>query len=246
MMSNDYRDVPPRPRSFLSTLAWGVSMAAVASILSLAGIILYGMNIADRKTDSLVGLTEAGLRNLPELRRSLPPALADMLNDVRSPDYRDQLEVTARLVMVPCRGAHRDQGTRERIRPVIEVRNRGKEVVSLLSIRVTVLNEDDMPIAASNEWAATPMAIDEKWCGPLMPGATARIVGSPLPGDHRPPEKCRVEATITDVRLWNRNAASAAPEERPARPLKGPQAPATVRETPQPPPTRPEPPNSRR
>jgi len=241
MMSNEYGNAPSRHRSFLATLAWGVSMAAVVLIVSLAGIIVYGMNIADRKANTLVGLTEAGLRALPDLRRSLPPALADMLNDVRSPDYRDQLEVTARLAMVPCRADRRDQGNRERIRPVIEIRNRGKEVVSLLSMRVTVLNEDDVPIAASNEWAATPMAIDEKWCGPLMPGATARIVGSPLPGDHRSPDKCRAEATITDVRLWDRNTAPPAP------PPKDSQGPAAIRETPQPPPpTRPEPHNSHR
>ncbi|MGB9624246.1 MAG: hypothetical protein ACPMAQ_05230 [Phycisphaerae bacterium] len=62
MVSSEYRDTAPRPRSFPATRAWDVSMTAIVMILSLAGIIVYGMNIADRKTDTLVGLTEAGLR----------------------------------------------------------------------------------------------------------------------------------------------------------------------------------------
>lgn len=247
MMSNEYRDVAPRPRSFLATLAWGVSMAVVALILSLAGIIVYGMNIADRKTDTLVGLTEAGLRHLPELRRSLPPALADMLNDERMPDYRDQLEVTARLARVPSRRECPNRGEREPIRPVIQVRNHGKEVVSLLSMRVTVLNEDNVPIAESNEWAATPLAIDKDWCGPLLPGAAACVVsGHPLPGQQGALEKCRVEATITDVRVWNRNAAASA-EGHPARTPENPHPLTAVRQPPKPPaPVKPESPDAHR
>jgi hypothetical protein len=236
MMAAGYPQVVSTRRSFLSTVAWGVSTAVIAVILAAAAIILYGMNIADRKTDTLAGLAEAGIRNLPELRRALPPVLADAINDERKPDYRDQLDITARLATVPgcAEGRHGEFREREALRPVVEVRNRGKEVVSLLSLRIVVLNEDNVPVAESNEWAATPIAADRDWCGPLMPGATAYIVAqhTPIP-EAESARKLHVEVTVTDIRVWNKNAPPPAAAEAP-RPPEAPRVPARA-EAPRPP-----------
>lgn len=219
-MMDAYPQMVRPKRSFLSTLAWGVSSTVIVIILSLAAIILYGMNIADRKADTLAGLAESGLRNMPELCRALPPALADLLTDERRPDYRDQIEVTARLVPAPAqdwsRGYRDRRDDRPYVQPVIEVRNRGKELVSLLSLRVVILNEDNVPVAESNAWAATPIAADHDWRGPLMPGTTAHILGKcvPIQGGGSA-DKLHVEVAISDIRVWNR-AAPPPPPPSPA------------------------------
>ncbi len=206
MFTNAGSQVHVPPRTFLATVAWGVSVAVLAVILGGTGVILYGMSIADRRSDDLIGLITAGVRNLPELRNILPPALAEAFNDERRPEYRDRIEVTGRIAAA---GGHCDGG----LRPVIEVRNRGGEVVSLLSLHVVVLEGND-PVAERNEWAATPFAADRDWRGPLMPGAKVTILGRPLPPGRTPAKDAlRVEANVTDIRVWH-----PAPTEPASRP----------------------------
>ena len=60
-----------RKRSFLSTLALGVSALVVTLSLGGVAIILYGMNIADRKTETLVDAVEEVVDLLPDLRQSM-------------------------------------------------------------------------------------------------------------------------------------------------------------------------------
>mgnify|MGYP005840404957 CR=1 FL=1 len=201
MMMNTCTEEYPRRRSFLGTLAWGVCAAVVLLILGGSGVVLYGMNIADRRAKDLAGLADMAVKNLPELRKALPPALADLLDDTRCPEYRSHIEVSSRLA--------EDGGPHARIRPIIEVRNKGDELVSLLSLRVVVLNDRNDPVYESNEWAATPIAAERDWRGPLMPGATTRIVGRWIDTDPRRADSAlRVEATITDIRVWRKAPTS--------------------------------------
>ncbi|MBN1489050.1 MAG: hypothetical protein JXA69_03965 [Phycisphaerae bacterium] len=193
---------PPvvKKRSFLGTLFCCVACIVVVGILSGAAVVLYGMNIADRKSDTLLGVITQGVEALPELVESLPPFFADLVNDERRLDYADQLDVSVRLVGEPANAAERF--------PVVEVRNRGAEVVSLLSMRIVLLDNQGNAIAEVNEWAATPVAVDHDWRGPLMPGATRRFpasrhfcrFGAAIEGTS-------VEAEITDVRIWRGHAA---------------------------------------
>ncbi len=186
-----------RKRSFLSTLALGFSALLVTLAIGCASIILYGMNIADRKTENLVELVQQAVRGLPELEKSLPPVLADVLSDRRQPDYRRSISLAARLVA--------EGGT---LHPVLEIKNEGQEVVSLLSMRVVVLDDKGEPVAEWTVWGATPFAADDDWRGPLLPGATRRFAvrgrrqargGRPLEGRL---EALRAEAEITDIRIW--------------------------------------------
>jgi len=116
------------------------------------------------------------------------------VNDERRPDYVKKLEVSARLVPVQDRDG--------RLRPVVEIRNKGDEVVSLLSFRVVVFDADGRPIWESNEWGATPIAAELPWRGPLMPGATRSFPCRPLCDGGRHSEDLRVQTEITDVRVW--------------------------------------------
>jgi len=134
---------------------------------------------------------------LPELQESLPPVLADVLDDRRQPDYRSELEITADATFIPDR--------HDRVRTAVQVVNNGREVVSLLSLRVIVLNENNEIIAESNEWAATPIAADDEWRGPLMPGSHRRFTASSYGRSFSlsSVSGLRTEVEVTDIRIWN-------------------------------------------
>jgi hypothetical protein len=191
-----------RKRTFLSTLALGVSLLGVTVVLCGTAVIVYGMNIADRKADGLLGAAGDLLRGLPEARKSLPPALADILDDARRPDYAREIEVTARIS-----GRRTDDRS---FTAVIDVRNNGAELVTLLSLRVVILGEDGGPVAEWNEWAATPFAADDDWKGPLIPGSTRRMAARPRHISRViPAEGLRVEVEVSDIRVWKGEGAAA-------------------------------------
>jgi hypothetical protein len=177
--------------SFFSVLAISLTAIIVTTIVSATGICLYGLRVVDKKSDSLVGLVEQAAIHLPEFRKALPPVLADALDDVRRPDYLEQLDVTVRKI----------EGDRRSDRrwAVVEIENLGDEIVSLLSMRIIGLDDNGDPVAECHAWAATPLQIEDDWRGPLLPGATRRFSVRSHHG-HR-----SVELTheITDIRVWN-------------------------------------------
>jgi hypothetical protein len=192
---NDFPQIIYKRHTFLSALAMGVSAIIIAFIVSCTVVIIYGMNFAGEKSEELVTLAEEAIRGLPKLRQSLPPVFADVLNDRRQPDYATQLGITANTILLPA-----DKGT---VKTTIEVVNNGSEVVSLLSLRVVVLTSRNEIVTESNEWAATPIAADEEWRGPLMPGSRRYFVthrgGLPVFSA----DELKTEIEITDIRIWN-------------------------------------------
>ena len=147
MTTHGYPQHVHKKRSFLSTLAWGFSVILITVIMCGTLIGMYGMNIVDRKTDTLTGFVQETVRSLPDMVDSLPPVVADVLDDRRMPGYAETIDVSVRLVPV---------GRRDLVRPVIEVNNRGGEMVSLLSMRVVVFDENDDPVGEMNEWGPRP------------------------------------------------------------------------------------------
>ena len=192
---NDFPQIIYKRHTFLSALAMGISAIIIAFIISCTVVIIYGMNFAGEKSEELVSLTEEAIRGLPKLKESLPPVLADILNDRRQPDYSTQLDITANTVLLPA-----NQGT---VKTTVEVVNNGKEVVSLLSLRVVVLTAQNDIITESNEWAATPIAAEDEWRGPLMPGSKRYFVTSRGGLPVYSPDELRTEVEITDIRVWN-------------------------------------------
>ena len=180
----------PKRMSVFTAIALGLSAVAITCIVSGSVIILYGMRIVDKKSDTLVGAARVLVEELPALRAALPPALADAVNDERRPDYRDCLKIEVGVKSDPTRP--------DRAETSISVGNEGDQVISMLALRVVVLDENSRPMSATTEYVATPLAIDNDWRGPLMPGSKrrfgrtvhcARPVGS-------------VEYEVTELRLW--------------------------------------------
>jgi hypothetical protein len=210
---NDFPQLIYKRHTFFSALAMGVSAIIIAFIVSCTVVVIYGMHFVGERSEKLVTLAEEAIHGLPELQKSLPPALADMLDDRRQPDYSSQLDITANTILLPSDSPHeiayhlggndiisRGRGT---VKTTVEIVNNGKEVVSLLSLRVVVLTSRNEIITESNEWAATPIAADDDWRGPLMPGSRRYFVTSRRGLPVLSADELKTQVEITDIRIWN-------------------------------------------
>lgn len=198
-----YRDsgttVVRKRLSCISVLILSLTAIIVTVVVSAAGIAVYGLNVLDQKTDTLVGLVGEVAMALPELREALPPALADAMDDVRSPEYVDQLDVDVRVT-------GEDRWGRRRC--VVQVMNTGDKVVSMLSMRVVGLDADGGLVFERNTWAATPIQVEDEWRGPLLPNETRRFSLWNGPEDNA----SEVTHEITDIRTWKNPAESQSDE----------------------------------
>ena len=73
-----------------------------------------------------------------------------------------------------------------------------------MAVRVAALNEDQTPIREWTEVVATPLAIDDDWRGPIMPGETRYIVlSSGWRGlSLEDAGKIRGVVEISEMRIW--------------------------------------------
>jgi hypothetical protein len=191
-----YPQIIYQKHTFFSALAMGLSALGVAFIFSCTAVVIYGMYLAGEKPDRFVSLAEDAIRFLPALQKSLPPVLADTLNDYRRPDYGRHLEIAAETKPLP--------ESNGRLRSTVKVVNHGQETVSLLSLRIVVLDSQGQILAESNEWAATPVTAEPHWQGPLMPGFQRHLAFScsgTFPVSSLRGLKTEVE--ITDIRIWS-------------------------------------------
>ncbi len=191
---------PGKRMSVFTAIALGISAIAITCIVSASLIALYGMHIVDQKADTLIGTAQMLLEELPALRDALPPALADVLNDERRPGYVEHLKIEVDARPYPTRPDLTETS--------ITVVNDGDEVISTLALRVVVLDETGRPISANTEYVATPLAIDNDWRGPLMPGSTRRATNM----QYCPRGAGSVEYEVTELRVWKpEEAAPTAP-----------------------------------
>ena len=176
--------------SFFSVLAVGVTTVVVTVIACASGLAVFGLRLADRKSDSVIGLVQQVTGNLPELQHTLPPALADALNDERRPVYADELKVAVRLSKRESRG---------RLSPaIVEVENKGDQIVSLLSMRVVSVDEGGDATQERSVWVSTPLQVGNHWRGPLLPHETRRLL---VWGFDRS-QIAQLTHEITDLRIW--------------------------------------------
>lgn len=178
----------------MTALFLGMFFVGGLGIASATAVVMYTMRIIDQKAGSLIRFADNTVDGLPELLKSLPPSLAEILEDRRSPEYASKIDVDVKLIADEVNGT---------VRPVLTVKNTGDEVVSMLSLRVAAVDSDGTPRNDWTEVVATPLSIDNDWRGPLMPGATRHVV---LSG--RRPLTDKVEelvavAEIGDVRVWS-------------------------------------------
>lgn len=200
-MMAEYPKVVYKKHSFFSTLITGLVLLIITLVICITVLLIYGMHFVGEKSEAIITIAENAVQGLPAFQESLPPVLADMLNDHREPGYRDQLEVTVQPSTSP--------NNRNEIGSAIKVVNNGSEVVTLLSLRIVILNSNDEILTESNEWVVTPFAIENDWPGPLMPGSERYFSSSrhsvyPIPSAN----ELRAEAEITDIRIWNGQKAA--------------------------------------
>ena len=177
-------------RGFFSTLAYGVSGVLITGIICGTGVGLYGMRMLDRKSGDLTALAKEIVAAVPDIIAALPPVLADALNDRRDPGYRSDLEIEIAL-----RQDH--DGSSQR--PVLIIKNNGDQVVSLLGLRVVLVDEDGLPVEERNTFAATPLPCEDDWRGPILPGETRKF--STQMYSHE--TGLTAEFEVTEIRLWN-------------------------------------------
>jgi len=196
-----------RKHTFLSSAAMGFSAVIVTITVCCTAVLLYTVHLAGEKSERLVVLAERAVRGLPELAESLPPVLSDMLDDHRQPDYAGKLTISAKVSPYP--------GRHGLARTAIEITNNGQEVVSLLSLRIILLDQNGQLVCESQAWAATPLATDGEWRGPIMPGSrryfVARCMGM---NDDDSAEGLHAEVEITELRVWNGPTKAPAADEQ--------------------------------
>ncbi len=178
----------------LTALFLGLFGVGGVGIAAGAAVVLYSLRILDNKASALIGFAGDTVESLPKLLDSLPPAIGDVLNDRRAPDYASNLDMGVRFVA--------NEHT-EGVRPVVTVTNKGNEVISMLAVRVAALDARKVPVREWTEVVATPFAADDDWRGPLMPGATRHVVLSSwrsYPADKI--EALSAAPEISELRVW--------------------------------------------
>ena len=181
----------------LTAMFLGVFFVGAVAIAAAGSVVLYGMRIVDSKSSALIHFAGNTVEGLPELVRSLPPAIGDLLHDRRAPEYAGKIAVETKFVV---------DKSAEALRPVLTIRNTGEEVVSLLAIRVAALDRNGVPQRDWTEVVATPLAIDDDWRGPLMPGSTRYVVLSGSRSLAGKVETLTPAFEISDIRVWERTA----------------------------------------
>ena len=92
----DYPKITFKKHTFLSSVVLGISALAITIIICCTVTLLYGVHFAGQRSEKLVSLVGGAIGGLPELRQALPPALADVLDDRRQPDYAAKLHISAK------------------------------------------------------------------------------------------------------------------------------------------------------
>lgn len=213
-MHHTGQPVIQKPRSALSTLALGLCGIVITGIFTGATVALYGMHVVDRKADSLLQTALVAIEGAPEFVKSLPAPVSDLLNDRRAPEYADQLDV--KIELAPA------SGRSDILKPVLRITNRGPDLVSLLALRVVVLDPKGRPLAERNEWAATPLNADDNWRGPILPGATRIFPAGRIFLRNAQAGSCTAVVEVTDVRVWQQPSRHAGTVSPPSATALGP------------------------
>jgi hypothetical protein len=173
---------------FWASLVKGVFGTIIVILLCTTALGIYAMSVFK---SSATQFAEGVLSNLPEWSQALPPFPGHALNAHRALEYRDNLEIRTRLL--PC-------GGRDDCRMVVvEIANKGDQVVSLATMHVTVEDKSDNPLLDLPIVAATPLQMGCELRGPIQPGQTrqipnrvVRVVGEP-----------KVGVELTDLWVWS-------------------------------------------
>jgi hypothetical protein len=193
-------DQPPvvinKPKSVWHSIFWATGLTGVGLAICVTIIALVSLSTVAGKYDRT--LTWAGnlTENLKDWQQILPPALVDAVNDQRDLEYASKVEVIGKV--------ERDDANRPIV--VVTITNSGDKVVSLAALRLTVNNDRGVPRWEHTSYAATPIAADEQWRGPLLPGNTRtytrRIDMAYYHRGTRTHKATRADVEIVELRTW--------------------------------------------
>jgi hypothetical protein len=178
---------------FFSSLARGFFMMIITIVICATIIGVFGMRVVDSKfhylLDNVGTITAKVVETLPQWQEALPPQIGDALNDRRAPDYREQVDISARMVEVDGDDL-----------VLIEVANKGDEIISMLPLRVVLENDDGVPVREITLYAVAPLQLGDDVPGPLWPDTGTRKITRRLwfgEGDDGP----NVTVELTDLRV---------------------------------------------
>ena len=185
-----------RRMGFFSVSVVCVSAILMTTIVCATGLAFFGLSVVDGKADTLKGLVTETLHELPAICESLPPALADAVDDTRCPEYLDNLGIQVHAVASNERYGYN--------KAVVQIENKGDKIVSLLTMRIVGVDEKGDPISETNAWAATPIqTCDRDWRGPLLPHETRKFIVRYY-GDIK---DVNYEHEVTELRVWQRDSS---------------------------------------
>ena len=197
-MKADYQKVTHKNHTFLSSLIGGLCAIIITLIICVTVLAVYGMNLAGEKSEEFFSFVQSTIKEIPEVMESLPPITADLLNDRRDPNYRDQLDITVEPTLLRKSG---------KLGASIQIVNKGSEVVSLLSLRVVILDQNNEIFGEFNEWLVTPFAVKDNWAGPLLPDSNRFLTASGRKASTVSNlSELKAEYEITELRVWNGQA----------------------------------------
>ncbi len=164
--------------SFLASLVWGTCSVIIVTVACASGVVFYGLHIVEKSIDDLPSI----IKKVPMLR--------DALSSERRIDYIDDLDIKIDFTDHPC--------YTDRMQAVATITNGGQELVSWLSIRVVVNDDMGNILDADVQTIATPMALDDDFPGPLVPGGTRRSTICSFKRNDHP----SAQFEVTDLRVW--------------------------------------------
>jgi hypothetical protein len=185
---------------FGSSLVLGLCGTICVVLVCATCVAVYGVKVVNDRVGSLMEMSPAALTALANWQQAMPPAVNDALHDRRMPEYREQVHVTATLV--------RDLHT-ERLVPIVEVSNDGDQIVSLMSLRLQIEDDASMPVQECTVFAATPLAIEADWRGPLLPGSKRRFKAPQIRANTI--GELNVSWEISELRVWSGATLQLAP-----------------------------------
>jgi hypothetical protein len=180
---------------FLSSIAKGIFGTLIALIICGTVLGFAGLRMADKHAGKIIDGTCVVLPELIDAAAQwqdiLPPVLADALNDRRAFEYREQVEIAKTIKRYDAKYG-------ERAVVALEITNEGEEVVSLMMLRMVVEDEGPHSVVKVVN-VATPLAVEDDWAGPLLPGQTRKVPVSIRDVDG----ELDVSIELTELRLWS-------------------------------------------
>jgi hypothetical protein len=176
----------------------------ITGSVAIAGgtvFLLCVLNVVDGKIGDIVHLGRDAIGNASNVVKALQPLLGDVFNDQRNLGYAKQIEVKI----------HSPSTSRNCGRPSLTISNTGTEVISRLTVRVTAIDDSGSTRYEWTEMAATPIAINNQFRGPILPGdGIRRLVFSEGPcvrGEEL--ASLSLKAEIAEIFVWSGSASTA-------------------------------------